>query len=233
MEMINHSPDERASQSYRRARRELLESEASNAWDRKVSLAATSVELAAAKIVLAIREYERRTIFGNVASEEMPGPETLEMGGQFLTNKKRIEEQSLLFKIAQRLPKGAILHLHFNAGLDPGKLLKEARQMESMYVWSSKPLLTKADLASAEIVFKIFPTGSPSFDIFRTGYNGGGGNGQRCMKWSEFRTGFTKRFSSLFPKSPGDDLDSAECWIKEKIVFNEHEIYDPTQTVNG
>ncbi|KAH9907141.1 Metallo-dependent hydrolase [Xylariomycetidae sp. FL2044] len=61
-----------------------------------------------------------------------------------------------LLSIAQRLPKGAHLHLHFNATLLPGVLLGYAKNMPNMYITSvNRRLLTPDDFANCEIQFMI------------------------------------------------------------------------------
>jgi adenosine deaminase CECR1 len=162
--------------TYLEARNALVKTEVEEAWD----YAASTFKLArkqkvAADFIRLIREFERRYVFGNMPSEEIPATWTLDMGGQFLTNKDRIEQQSILFKIAKKVPKGALLHLHFNAELNPDGLLEQARTMkDNMYVWSSKPLVTEEDLRDTEIVFKIVPSTTRDSSIFVSQYEGKG-----------------------------------------------------------
>lgn len=162
--------------TYIETREALIKEEKEGAWD----YAASSRDLApnekiVAQIVRLIREFERRHVFGNLPSEDLPAEGTLDMGGQFLTNKACIEKLSLLFKIAKQVPKGSLLHLHFNAELNPERLLEQARDMsDTMYVWSIKPLRNKKDLQETEIVFKIMPSTTNDSNIFDSQYEGKG-----------------------------------------------------------
>lgn len=157
---------------YAEKHKNLLDDESSNAWDHDATKDASEAELRAATIIQSVREFERKVIFGNNASEAIPSPDTLDMGGQFLTNKTRIEERSKLFQIAKEVPKGALLHLHFNAELNPERLLVEANSMSNMYVWSKRALLTDEDLDETEMVFDVLPSTIPSNNIFDKKYKG-------------------------------------------------------------
>jgi adenosine deaminase CECR1 len=254
--------------AYVKAHHQLLKEEEDDAWDRDVRPRATSrskskfemTEKTAALIIHAVREYERRVTFGNLPSEAIPGPETLDMGGQFLTNKKRMETESKLFDIAKLVPKGALLHLHFNAELDPERLLEQARTMKDhMYIRSIQPLVTTEDLDKTEMVFNVLDPEEvdPEVDIFSPDYPGTATNWRQenmkakiWMKWSDFQTRFTEKFPKqreqqrdpILPEEPlrgccADpgliDLNAAENWLKSKMILSPDEAYGYNQTVNG
>lgn len=242
---------------------EFLRAEEANAWDREARPKPTSrskddqIEKRAANIIWAIREYERRVTFGNLPSEAIPGPDTRDMGGQFLTNKDRIDAESKLYEIAKMVPKGGLLHLHFNAELHPERLLEQARDMKNMYIRSIRPLLTQEDLDLTEIVFNVLDPDKvePNVSIFSPDYPGDATNWKLedwkwrvWMPWSDFRTEFDKRHSkkykqqedTIFVESPtccaepGQlSLHPAENWLKSKMVLSQEEAYGYTQTVNG
>jgi adenosine deaminase CECR1 len=60
-----------------------------------------------------------------------------------------------LFRISQEMPKGAHLHIHFNACLLPHVLLDIAETMDSMYISSNMPLISEKNLNICEIQFLI------------------------------------------------------------------------------
>jgi adenosine deaminase CECR1 len=240
---------------------ELLRVEEENAWDRDAKAKADELEQKAAFIIREIREHERNIVFGNQASEAIPGPDTRDMGGQFLTNKDRIDHKSLLFEIAVEVPKGGLLHLHFNAELHPEKLLVQARGIKNMYIRSIRPLLTKKDLDETEMVFNVLPRDKveEGVDIFSETYPGNATNWRDdklkwkiFMPWEQFQKDFEKHFPDMVaqtpetaipdgstcctgPAEPGAevDLSPAERWLKSKMVLSEEEAYGFTQTVNG
>lgn len=233
---------------------ELLRKEEADAWDREARTNASDTERLAASIIRAIREYERNVVFGSLATEAIPGKHTRDMGGQYLTNKSRIDNDSQLHKIAVSVPKGALLHIHFNSELHPERLLVRARSMKSLYIRSNRPLLTKEDLDLTEMVFNVLDSTQiePNVNIFSENYAGQGENFKKpewfpklWMPWQQFQLDFTTHFPD--PKyvqkagdpvatcsEPGQEpLYPAEVWLKSKMVLSEEEAYGFTQTVNG
>lgn len=251
-----------ASAVYSDKHSKLLNVEADHAWDGLARSSADEFELRAATIIHAMREFERRVIFGNLPSEAIPGPETLDMGGQFLTNKERIETKSKLFEVAQLVPKGALLHLHFNAELDPEQLLAQAREGEMknhMHIRSIRPLITEEDLAETEMVFNVLDPSkiNQDVDIFSKEYPGKATNWKEekmqasiWMKWTTFQKEFEERFPNKVKQQgtvastqkpvrlccgnpPLIELNPAEAWLKSKMILSSEEAYGQTQTVNG
>ncbi|KAF2809052.1 Metallo-dependent hydrolase [Mytilinidion resinicola] len=234
-----------------------------NKWYKKAAETKIDKEEEAGEIIRKIREDERRTLFGNLPSEQIPEPETLDMGGQFLTNRDRIEKKSKLYEIAVEAPKGALLHLHFNAELEPETLLREARRMSNMFIRSTLPILKRQDLEQAELVFNVVPEDTVSQDIFSPDYFKEGDKfiaktpfaPNHWMRWTTFREVWIKKYGqdetitkdhhalTKYPESNGGFLDSsvegkfipdaAERWLITKMVLSEDEAYGPRQTVNG
>ena len=79
------------------------------AWDRGDKDKASDPEEQAGAIIRAITEYEREIFF------------------EYTLNEARIQCRSKVYEIAKHVPKGAMLHLHFNAELHPQQLFQEAR----------------------------------------------------------------------------------------------------------
>ncbi|KAF9700500.1 hypothetical protein EKO04_001746 [Ascochyta lentis] len=249
--------------SYNNAHCKLLKEERDDAWDRdaepKTTSASDQLEKRAMIIVRALREYERGVTFGNLPSEAIPGPETLDMGGQFLTNKDRIETKSKLFQIAKLVPKGALLHLHFNSELNPEELLEQAQSMDNMYIRSIMPLDEDEAFAKTEMVLSVLDPDKidRDVDIFDREYPGTAANWKQAdmqakiwMKWSAFQEKFKARFPQApvqqeAPRSADEpprgccassgppDLNAAEYWLKSKMILSPDEAYGYTQTVNG
>ncbi|KAH7113860.1 hypothetical protein B0J11DRAFT_141912 [Dendryphion nanum] len=243
-------------EEYSEKRKILLQDELKISWDLKAIQSASGIETRAGEIIRALREYERDFTFGNLPSEAIPADNTLDMGGQFLTNKSRIESRSKLYEIAKLVPKGAILHLHFNAELHPERLLEEARGIKNIFIRSIRPLLSKEDLNLTEMVFNVMPEDTSEADIFSKAYKGDGANWRLpeiaphiWMKWSTFQEQFTKHFPDEFVQTEEERLlngivpdssvqgyvrlNPAENWLKHKMVLSKEEAYDPSQTVNG
>jgi adenosine deaminase CECR1 len=240
----------------------LLEAERKSAWDRAARYQSDLEEQRAAIIIREIREYERRVVFGNLASEALPAKSTRDMGGQFLTNKDRIDQESLLFQIARKVPKGGLLHVHFNAELHPERLFERARSMENVYIRSIRPLQSQDDLDETEVVFNVLDSDQvvKGVSIFDPLYPGNASNWKTpewmwkvWMPWKDFREEFKNKFHhrDMNPRKPDIPADSTECpnssakpysdtelepaetWLRTKIVLSEEEVYGLTQTVNG
>jgi len=257
--------DTKSINAYSSKHAELLRKEDEDAWDRESRPRTTSRsqhdidEQEAAIIIRAIREYERRVVFGNVASEAIPGEDTRDMGGQFLTNKQRIDNDSELFRIANKVPKGGLLHLHFNAELHPERLLERARSIDNLYIRSIRPLLTASDLKETEMVLNVLDPDQVErdVDIFSEDYPGNATNWKTeewkwrvWMPWKKFQLDFEQRFQGEYvqpqhtvtstgatccsePFADSISLSPAEFWLKSKMVLSEKEAYDFGQTVNG
>ncbi|KAF2260166.1 Metallo-dependent hydrolase [Lojkania enalia] len=249
--------DSQAQRKYEKNRTQLVQTEHATSWDREARQSASPSEIKACKIILAIREFERDVLFGNIPGEALPENGTLDMGGQFLTNKSRIENGSKLFQIAKAVPKGAILHLHFNAELHPERLLQEARKMKNMFIRSTLPLNTIEQVKDpkTEVVFDVKPISHPSNNIFDPGYKGRNSNWKDpkmqdsiWMRWEDFCKEFKNRYgdeydqplvvidNGVLPNSSEQGpvkLNPAEYWVKQKMVLSEDEAYGMSQTVNG
>ncbi len=215
--------DDSLQAAYQGTRQDILRQEAETAWCSLARDTASEAEVLAAKIIWQIREHERNHLFGDKASEAIPGPDTRDMGGQFLTNLDRID-RSRIFSIAQRMPKGCHLHVHFNAELPPRMLVERARSTDAMFVRSNRPLLHPPDFKEAEMVFNVLPVTNDSANIFSSHYNPdvkAPGNNP-WMKWNEFRSRF-----------PSTEYGDVETWVEAKMVLSEKEVYDVRQTLNG
>jgi adenosine deaminase CECR1 len=213
-----------AQSDYEERKRSILESENRDAWDAAARLSASAAEKRAQIIAFKIREDERVNLFGNVASEAIPTSDTRDMGGQFLTNKDRIK-LSKIYRMAQEMPKGCHLHLHFNAELmEPDDFIKQAQKNPNMYVRSTRPIVSDSDYDEAEIVFNVLPSSTVEADIFDAGYRPEfrKPGAKPWMKWSSFRAAFYSRRS-----------EDPEKWIRRKLVLTEEEVYGINQTTNG
>ncbi|TID18748.1 Septum-promoting GTP-binding protein 1 [Venturia nashicola] len=224
-----------AAQKYDTKRQKLQQRELETSWDFPARLSASEDEKKAATIVWKIREDERDNLFGNKASEAIPGPETLDMGGQFLTNKTRIEASSRLFQIAKQQPKGCHLHLHFNAELTPNELMARARQAPNMFIRSTEPLVDgepgtgkSPSYSTTELVFNVMADDTPAVNIFSPNYNSAF-RPPGSKPWMRYRD-FILEYEARHNK---DGNDTAENFILSKMVLVEEEVYGNSQTTNG
>lgn len=77
-------------------------------------------------------------------------------------------KRSQVLQIVEKMPKGAHLHIHFNANLDPHFLLEHAEnEKELMTISSDKPLSSQRGLDTCEIQFLIcVPTQGHAYSVF-------------------------------------------------------------------
>ena len=223
------------SASYQLQRFELVEHEQSVSWYAKAESAASPAELEANRIVMKIREHERRDpdLFGNLASEPVPDARSRDVGGRFLKNRDRIEN-SKIFSISHAMPKGAHQHLHFNSEIPPEVLFPHARSREmqdTMFIRSTLPLTSSEAFWDCEIVFSVFPKETTSADIFSPSYDPNVKDTNNCpwMLWRKFRNAFP---AEIAPSGPGK-LDAPERWAREKMIITVDQAYGEGQTHNG
>ncbi|KAI5459281.1 adenosine deaminase [Mariannaea sp. PMI_226] len=142
-------------------------------------------------------------------------------GDHFLSNEPLIN-QTALFNVAAHMPKGAHLHIHFNACLEPHVLLNIAKGMDRMFITSDLPLVEDSDYVHydrCEVQFSLMsPEKECPGDLFSRDYEA-----RQTMKFSEF----LDKFSAHYPKR------SVEEWLLNKLVFNEREAHDLLQTASG
>ena len=142
-------------------------------------------------------------------------------GDHFLSNRKLIDQTALL-DVARRMPKGAHLHIHFNACLLPNVLLDIAEEMGRMFITSDLPLVPDDDYANfktCEIQFSLCSKEKESpGNLFSESYQ------PRCtMKYKDFLESFPKDFYE----------GSAKKWLMDKLVFHEEEAHNSLQTAAG
>ncbi|PKS11466.1 hypothetical protein jhhlp_003230 [Lomentospora prolificans] len=143
------------------------------------------------------------------------------VGDHFLSNVELIDRTDLL-RVAQRMPKGAHLHIHFNACLLPDVLLGIAKTMNRMFITCDRPLLPDHDYLSyqaCEIQFCLIPPERERpGNLFTTTYQP-----RQTMPFDRF----LGEFSSHYPHASADE------WLMSKVVFDEEESHNKLQTCAG
>ncbi|KAI9850546.1 MAG: hypothetical protein M1838_005468 [Thelocarpon superellum] len=117
----------------------------------------------ASAIVARIREEERQTHWTSDYKENLAHGEAGHVypGMMFCLAKERIEA-TRLWKIVQRMPKGALLHAHLDAMIDVTWLLEQALHTEGMHLYAGEPLCTPTALRSASMLFVYAPSAPAS-----------------------------------------------------------------------
>lgn len=143
------------------------------------------------------------------------------LGDHFLSNVNLINTTTVL-DIAQHMPKGGHLHVHFNACLAPNVLLDIAKGMDRMFITSDLPLVTDNDGLNydrCEIQFSLMSAEKEKpGDLFNATYQP-----RQTMKFRDFLA----RFSQFYTTATADE------WLLEKLMFNEEETHNHLQTASG
>lgn len=148
-------------------------------------------------------------------------------GDHFLANVDLINKTAL-FQIASKMPKGAHLHIHFNACLPPKVLLDIAKGMDRMFITSNLPLVRKGEgedefenFDKCEIQFSIMSLGKEKDDpgnLFSANYRP-----RQTMKFSHFLRQFSDHYKTV----------NVDDWLQNKLMFEEQEAHHPFQTASG
>lgn len=106
----------------------------------------------AAAIVARIRTHEAETVWKKAGDEEGDV-----FPGMCFTLAKSRMERSMLWRIVKAFPKGALLHAHLEAMVDPDWLFDRALETEGMGMRSNIPLDSENALQTARIEFQFCP----------------------------------------------------------------------------
>ncbi|KAK4103273.1 Metallo-dependent hydrolase [Parathielavia hyrcaniae] len=140
-------------------------------------------------------------------------------GDHFLSNVDLIE-RTQLFALCRTMPKGAHLHIHFNANLVPSFLLSIARDQERMFIWSDIPLLQAEAFDLCRIQFSIMNEAAVE------------ANGRGNPFDARYEKGQVMQFRHFLRAYPGEE-EAALDWLQKKLVFQEEEAHDLLQTQTG
>ncbi|KAL2275041.1 hypothetical protein FJTKL_02580 [Diaporthe vaccinii] len=217
-------PPARQDDDYQKRRAELKRREAALGFEWKCTSRASTKEQRVNRILQNLKRHDEE----NVYSKEPPRQGVTGQlhprfaGDHFLSNKALIDRTEV-FKLAKRAPKGAHLHIHFNACLQPNVLLDIASEMEQMYITSDIPLHTTDEDHSkryrrCRIQFSIMDLTASKGNLFDHNYKD-----RTPMKFKEFIEEFPKHYRGA----------GALEWLQAKLVFREEEAHDLPQTVSG
>ncbi|KAL1871624.1 hypothetical protein Daus18300_004624 [Diaporthe australafricana] len=209
---------------YQKRRDELKRREAALGFEWKCTTRASAKEKRVDQILQGLKRHDEENVYAKEPPRQsvtgQPHPRFA--GDHFLSNKALIN-RTKVFDLAKRVPKGAHLHIHFNACLQPDVLLKIASEMEQMYITSDVPLHTTDEAhheryRRCKIQFSIMDLTASKGSLFDPAYKD-----RTPMKFKEFIKEFPQHRGGM----------SALEWLQERLVFREEEAHDLTQTVSG
>ncbi|RMI99765.1 hypothetical protein CDV36_015973 [Fusarium kuroshium] len=210
-------------EEYDELRKEVLFRERALDFDYSCQQEATSREQLADAIIRRLKAQDDANVYGKAPPRTGYGGQLHPRfaGDHFLSNRELIDRTEL-FKVAQRMPKGSHLHIHFNACLQPDVLLGIAKGMDRMFIMSNLPLVPDngyENFDRCEIQFQIMnPERECPGDLFSATYTPG-----QTMRFQEFRD----RFGQYYNKA------TADGWLLDKLMFHEEEVHNHLQTASG
>jgi adenosine deaminase CECR1 len=137
--------------AYLQCRQELIASEGALRFDAQQRATRSQVEKNADQVIKRLRDAEIRDVY------DAPGKVSVMKGSTWTRAKSRGVEGGRLYEIMRRLPKGALLHCHFDATVDAGWLIAESRRETHLFVRAASPLTSHPSLYSTPIVFRLLP----------------------------------------------------------------------------
>ena len=208
---------------YLAARANILRLERGIGFDSRCRVRATSLEERANSIVGALRKRDEAQVYDRAEHRIGHGGQTHRRfaGDHFLSNVELIDQTSL-FDVARHMPKGAHLHIHYNACLPPRVLLDIAKGMDRMFVTSDLPLIADGDgvnFDKCEMQFSILSPGKEKpGNLFSAAYQP-----RQTMRFGEFLREFPRHYTRA----------TADQWLADKLVFHEQEAHGVLQTAAG
>ncbi|KAK4200850.1 putative adenosine deaminase-related growth factor [Triangularia verruculosa] len=220
---------EEATTTYNKLRASLKDHEDALSFENDCRLSASPLEIKANAKLQYLRNDDVERFYKTAPSREgFQGQEHPRFyGDHFLSNFDLIE-QTQLFSLFRAMPKGAHLHIHFNANLLPNFLLDIAKDMARMYIWCNMPLVDEKGqvyrkaLDQCRLQFSIMnkqaveDRGEGS--IFDPAYEN-----KKVMQFGKFRDEFRQRH----------DEEDVDKWLQNKLVFQEEEAHGLLQTADG
>jgi adenosine deaminase CECR1 len=238
MRAILQGNDYETEEAYDKARQMLEAAEKSRAFDAEAIAASSDVEKQASDLIQKIKIYDQNNTYGLHPDNKGDSTRNRRPGQHFLGNINLINE-SWLMKVARQMPKGAHLHIHFNSCLPATFLIQQARNVEAMYIRSTLPLTSRANMALSRISFMVltpYEATHPKDDdgierhmplgnIFHEDYIS-----SAWMPYKQFQEEFefVDDHGRVLSKTAG-----AEVWLEGKLLISEEEAHSIRQTHKG
>ncbi|KAM5437913.1 putative adenosine deaminase [Microsporum canis] len=148
--------EDRFIQKYLHGRNALIQEEKKQRHDAPFLKCMSASAKEACRIVSHIRDRELKSVWNRDAEDHLAKTEdtVLYPGMMFRLARDRMEETDL-WKIVKKMPKGALLHGHLEAMVDLDLLVDQVISLPGMHIASGRPL-TGANLHSAPLHFQYF-----------------------------------------------------------------------------
>jgi adenosine deaminase CECR1 len=197
--------------------------EASLGFDFACTTKASKAEIDANKVLQELKENDIERFYAKAGDRDgYAGQKHKRYYGDHFLSNVDIIEQTQLFALCRAMPKGAHLHIHFNANLLPSVLLDIAKNMDRMFIWSSTSLHQREAFDSCKLQFSIMNEAAVeergAGNLFDPKYNS--------------KQGHVMQFKQFLESYP-DGAEAALNWLQSKLVFQEEEAHNVLQTQEG
>ncbi|KAF4548687.1 Adenosine/AMP deaminase-like protein 2 [Elsinoe fawcettii] len=140
-------------QKYLNGREALIEQEKRQRSDHAFRETLSPMAREASAIVRAIRDEERRTVWTKDLENELAEEQNAIFPGMMFMQARPRMEQTKLWKIVKRCPKGALLHCHFDAMVDFSWALDQLFEYGGFHLSASAPLTEGTPLRKGAFEF--------------------------------------------------------------------------------
>lgn len=244
---------------YALARQNFVEAEKSMAFDAKVKATATQLEKHASRVLERVRDADWDKFYGTKFRLDDGQPTGKRAEGEHFLGMVDTINETELFKIAKKMPKGAHLHIHFNTCLDAKFLIEQARDVETMYIRSITPLVAEVeDPDTKQMVTQVIQNKLDdsiiSFMVLTEEearlQNGKERWGKDCnesdelgdlfdphyrhwywMPYKRFQERWNEQNEKLLPGGHG--IEAVENWLVTKCQISEEQAHCADQTIQG
>ncbi|KKA30957.1 hypothetical protein TD95_001303 [Thielaviopsis punctulata] len=169
-------PEDAFLAQYLNGRQSLIEQEQKQRSDAAFRAALSPIARQACDIVARIRAEEQKSTWTPATEDAMARADHYPYyPGMMFTHAKQRMEQTRLWKIVKKIPKGALLHAHLDATVDFDFLFAELLAMPGMHISTNAPgLVTDAIRAEAAFTVRFRRTAdAPAASIWSTAYDPG------------------------------------------------------------
>ena len=147
-------PTDQFIQQYYQGREALIEQEKAQRSDYSFRQSLTPLATVACSIVSRMRSEEQRTLWTNQDDRDLAAHGVSHHPGMMFPLARKRIEQSKTYQIVRRMPKGALLHAHLDAMIDPDFLVDQVISTDGMAIQASQGLNTPASREQGLILFQ-------------------------------------------------------------------------------
>ena len=169
----------------------------------------------ASAIVSQIRFEEQQTVWTSDFEDELARSDVDYYPGMMFTHAQGRMEKTKLWKIVRRMPKGALLHCHYEAMVDTDWLVIQAMETPGLHIESAAPL-TPDNLSTTAFIFS----------YAENSQTGG------MSIWSESYKADTqisvKEASESFPEG---SIEGFRKWLRSRFTFKSENYHEGPRTI--